>query len=165
MPVVTFNHAGDGLIVTPPAEHTLRAVAYPSLNLVYATPAHVGGCVASALDPRGRYLASGGYDTIVNLFDLSDWICARTITSCDHSITAINFSHDGEFLAIASQGSYIDICAVETGQPMHRVPTLGPSAAVQWHPSRYIIAYCGQTKIREGGPPPAAWISLFGPGM
>ncbi len=56
MPVVTFNHAGDGLIVTPPAEHTLRAVAYPSLNLVYATPAHVGGCVASALDPRGRYV-------------------------------------------------------------------------------------------------------------
>ena len=30
-----------------------------------------------------RYLASGGYDSIVNMFDLSDWICVRTITSCE----------------------------------------------------------------------------------
>lgn len=30
-----------------------------------------------------RYLASGGYDSIVNMFDLSEWICARTITSCE----------------------------------------------------------------------------------
>lgn len=31
-----------------------------------------------------RYLASGGNDSIVNLFDLSsDWICARTITVCE----------------------------------------------------------------------------------
>jgi hypothetical protein len=30
-----------------------------------------------------RYLASGGYDSIVNMFDLSEWICARTITACE----------------------------------------------------------------------------------
>ncbi|KAH9947177.1 WD40 repeat-like protein [Amylocystis lapponica] len=138
---------------------------YPSLSVVHSTPAHVGGCVAAALDPRGRYLASGGHDSIVNLFDLSEWICSRTITACDNAISALSFSHDGEFLAISNAGSYIDICATETGVPLHRVPALGPSPTVSWHPSRYVIAYCGQTKIREGGPPPSAWISLFGPGM
>ncbi|KAG5639704.1 hypothetical protein H0H81_005887 [Sphagnurus paluster] len=29
------------------------------------------------------YLASGGYDSIINMFDLTDWICARTITVCE----------------------------------------------------------------------------------
>ncbi|KAL1946454.1 hypothetical protein VTO73DRAFT_14558 [Trametes versicolor] len=161
----TFNHVGDGIVLTHQSEHTLRTLDYPALNAVQSTPAHVGGCVAAALDPRGRYLASGGNDSIVNLFDVSEWVCVRTITACDHSITALSFSHDGEFIAIANAGNYIDICAVETGVPLHRVAAQGPSVTVSWHPSKHIIAYCGQTKIREGGPPPTAWVSLFGPGM
>ena len=77
-------------------------------------------------DRCGRYLASGGYDSIVNMFDLSEWICARTITACEqvlyiiwmifvltgvnrNAINALSFSHDGEYLAIANTGTYIDI--------------------------------------------------------
>ncbi|KAI1796143.1 WD40 repeat-like protein [Ganoderma leucocontextum] len=164
----TFNHAGDGLVVTRSSDtdHVIRALSFPGFDALHSVPAHVGGCMATALDPRGRYLASGGNDSIVNLFDLSsDWICARTITVCDNAINALSFSHDGEFIAIANAGSYIDICATETGMPLHRVPALGPAPTVAWHPSKHVIAYCGQTKIREGGPPPYAWISLFGPGM
>ena len=29
--------------------------------------------------------------------------------SCSHGINALSFSHDGEFIAIANQGNYIDI--------------------------------------------------------
>ncbi|KAJ8473691.1 hypothetical protein ONZ51_g7706 [Trametes cubensis] len=161
----TFNHVGDGIVLTHQSETYIRILDYPGLNVVQSTPAHVGGCVAAALDPRGKYLASGGRDSIVNLFDLSEWICVRTITACDNAINALSFSYDGEFIAIANAGNYIDICAVETGMPLHRVPALGASPTVSWHPSKYVIAYCGQTKVREGGPPPSAWISLFGPGM
>ena len=104
------------------------------------------------------------------------------ISLYSNSINALSFSYDGEYLAIASAGSYIDIvsvgllsylyvdiyssysqCATETGIPVHRVPALAPSPTVTWHPSKYVIAYCGQTKVREGGPAPQALISLFGP--
>ncbi|KAI0340896.1 WD40 repeat-like protein [Trametopsis cervina] len=161
---VTFNHAGDGMIVSVSSEHQIRLVDYQSLNVLLATAAHVGGCNTTALDPRGNYLATGGNDSIVNLFDTTEWLCARTITACDHVVNSISFSHDGEFIAIANSGNYIDICATETGMPLHRVPSLGPAPVVQWHPSKHVIAYCGQSKLREGGPPPSAWISLFGPG-
>ncbi|ETW83683.1 hypothetical protein HETIRDRAFT_155124 [Heterobasidion irregulare TC 32-1] len=160
-----FNHTGDGIILTHNSEHSLRVMDFPSLSLYESPAAHVGGCVAAALDPRGRYLASGGHDSIVNMFDLSEWICARTITSCENGITALSFSHDGEYIAIANTGPYIDICATETSAPLHRVPALASSPTVTWHPSKYVIAYCGQTKQREGGPLPVAVISLFGPGM
>ena len=60
-------------------------------------------------DRRVRYVATGGMDTIVNLFDTEEWICARTITCSEYPTNALSFSHDGEYLAIASQGSYIDI--------------------------------------------------------
>ncbi|THH19905.1 hypothetical protein EW146_g1344 [Bondarzewia mesenterica] len=162
-----FNHTGDGIILTHNSEHTLRIMDYPSLSLYETPAAHVGGCVAAALDPRGRqaFALHCGHDSIVNMFDLSEWICARTITSCENSITSLSFSHDGEYIAIANTGSYIDICSTETSIPLHRVPALAPSPTVTWHPSKYVIAYCGQTKLREGGPPPVAVISLFGPGM
>jgi len=160
-----FNHVGDGIILTHHSEHSLRIMDYPSLTLRESPAAHVGGCVAVALDPRGRYLASGGYDSIVNIFDLNEWICSRTIASCENAINALSFSFDGEYLAIASTGSYIDICATETTIPLHRVPALAPSPTVTWHPSKYVFAYCGQTKQREGSPPPVAVISLFGGGI
>lgn len=49
-----FNHVGDGIILTHHSEHTLRIMDYPSLTLRESPAAHVGGCVAVALDPRGR---------------------------------------------------------------------------------------------------------------
>ena len=36
--------------------------------------------------------------------------------------------------------------------PLHRVPTLGPAPTVQWHPTKHLIAYCGQSKAYEEGP-------------
>lgn len=50
-----FNHVGDGVILTHHSEHTLRIMDYPSLTVRESPAAHVGGCVAVALDPRGRY--------------------------------------------------------------------------------------------------------------
>ncbi|KAJ3526002.1 hypothetical protein NM688_g8316 [Phlebia brevispora] len=162
---VIFNHAGDCILGSHYQDAVIRIYDYPGLNVLHHTNSHVGGCTATVLDPRGRYMASGGQDTIVNLYDVSDWICVRTITCSEYPTNALSFSHDGEFIAIASQGPYIDICATETGAPLHRIPALGPAQTVAWHPSKYVIAYCGQTERREGGPPVAAWISLFGPGM
>lgn len=167
LPITTvlFNHTGDAFITAHTADANLRAIRYPSITSATSFAAHVGGCIATAFDPRGQYLASGGHDSIVNLFDTSDWICTRTITACDNSIHALSFSHDGEFIAIANSGAYIDICATETGMPMHRIPAPGPAQAVSWHPSQPLVAYCGQTKSKEGGPAPLAYVSVFGPGI
>jgi len=49
-----FNHVGDGVVVTHHQEHTLRVMDFPSLSIRESPAAHVGGCIALALDPRGR---------------------------------------------------------------------------------------------------------------
>jgi len=51
-----FNHVGDGIILTHHSEHSVRIMDYPSLTLRESPAAHVGGCVAVALDPRGRFV-------------------------------------------------------------------------------------------------------------
>ena len=96
--------------------------------------------------------------------------------SNSHAINGLSFSHDGEYLVISNTSTYIDIvslpriapplsnsiskCAVETGVPIHRIPTAGPVSTVTWHPSKHLIAFCGQTKEREGKH--AGLVSLFG---
>lgn len=129
-----FNHTGDSVILIHMSEHVICIVDVPSLALHENLAAHVGGCVAAALDPRRRYLALDGFDSIVNLFDTSEWIAARTITVCEcvtffhvvepapakngvfpwvgggrQAISDLSFSHDGEYLAIAGAGTHIDI--------------------------------------------------------
>lgn len=49
-----FNHVGDGIVLTHQSEHSIRLVEFPSLAIIHAMPTHVGGCVAAALDPRGK---------------------------------------------------------------------------------------------------------------
>lgn len=50
-----FNHAGDGILLVHNSEHAVRVMDFPSLTVCESPAAHVGGTVALALDPRGRY--------------------------------------------------------------------------------------------------------------
>jgi THO complex subunit 3 len=50
-----FNHAGDGILLTHNSEHAIRVMDFPTLTVSESPAAHVGGTVALALDPRGRY--------------------------------------------------------------------------------------------------------------
>lgn len=180
------------------SEHTLRIFDYPALTIQENPAAHVGGCIAIAQDPRGKYIASGGHDSIVNLFDVTEWICARTITCCEWVLYQYDpirvvshfeqscdqwtelllrrrvfgyFQHEHVYRHSESPlgrrylypADLISKCAAETGMPIHRVPTAGPVSTVTWHPSKHLIAFCGQTKVREGAQtPPTALVSLFG---
>jgi THO complex subunit 3 len=49
-----FNNTSDAVILTHSTEHSIRVVDYPGLAVRESPAAHVGGCVAVALDPRGR---------------------------------------------------------------------------------------------------------------
>lgn len=51
---VVFSPTGEAVVLAHQQEHTLCIMDYPSLGVLDKPPAHVGGCIAMALDPRGR---------------------------------------------------------------------------------------------------------------
>lgn len=111
----------------------ITMVEYPSLKVWHSLPAHVTACYTLALDPRGRYacqlfhlhithvemlsyLASGGADGFVNLFDTTEFIATKAVPTiecvyfaqaficaidldCSSGIRTIAFSYDGEYIA------------------------------------------------------------------
>lgn len=46
----------------------------------YMMKGHTSSCLSVELSPNARYLASGGTDSVICLWDTQDWICQRTFT-------------------------------------------------------------------------------------
>ena len=84
---------GGQKVFLPTREGEVRILSYPELQPVvhedyevkpgsteFVLKGHTASCLTAELSPTGRYLATGGADSVISLFDTQEWICQRTIT-------------------------------------------------------------------------------------
>ncbi|KAK9479820.1 WD40-repeat-containing domain protein [Lipomyces japonicus] len=127
-------------------------------KVLASVPAHRAAITAAQFDPLGRYLAVGSADSLVSIWQLHDLSCLRTITFASASsfpVRALSFSFDGAFLAVvfipdrptpasSNNGSNnIYVASVESGNQVHAFPLRSAVTDLQWHPSKYWLAYAG----------------------
>ncbi|OJD12214.1 hypothetical protein AJ78_07155 [Emergomyces pasteurianus Ep9510] len=164
----SFNTSDLDLFLTT-GDGTVKIVSYPSFNPLHTIHAHTSACLSIALSPTSRYLAVGGSDALISLWDTTDWICKRTVSSANGgAVRGVSWSWDGRFIVGACDepgcgGSGLEIFHAETGESVYTIPTGGglsstvgtngiagipggpgtPAGvpAVAWHPSRYWLAY------------------------
>ncbi|KAJ5640527.1 hypothetical protein N7528_000152 [Penicillium herquei] len=150
-------------------EGRVKIVDYPSFETLHTLNAHTAACISLALAPNGRYLAIGGGDTLISLWDTTEWMCLRTCSSENGgAIRGVSWSFDGRYVCGASDepdcpSVGLEIFHAETGDSVYSVPT-GPRAtvpAVAWHPSRYWLAY-STTNDGPGGS--NSGLKIVGPG-
>ncbi|KAL4920228.1 WD40-repeat-containing domain protein [Aspergillus aurantiobrunneus] len=142
-------------------EGTVKIISYPSFETIHTLHAHTSACLSIALAPTGRYLAVGGSDALISLWDTTDWICRRTVSSNNGgAVRGVSFSFDGRFICGACDetgcgGNGLEIFHAETGESVHTVSTGGGSQtgipAVAWHPSRYWLAYSTTSDLSGPG--------------
>jgi len=138
------------LLVTT-GEGTVKVFSYPSFTLLHTLHAHASACLSLSLSPTNRYLAVGGSDALISLWDTTDWVCRRTVSSGNGgAVRGVSWSFDGRFICGACDelgcgGNGLEIFHAETGESVYTVSTGGGSSvgipAVAWHPSRYWLAY------------------------
>lgn len=64
----------------------------------------------------------------------------------------ISFSFDGSFIVGGSdEGNGLEIAHTETGEHVHSMKTSGPAPVVEWHPSRYYLAYADMHGLKIVG--------------
>ena len=94
-------------IFLPTRDGRIRILSYPDLEpsfqLNYAVEqgedsefmpkAHTASCLTAELSPTGKYLATGGADSIITLFDTKDWLCQRTITQLSGPVRSISMGN------------------------------------------------------------------------
>lgn len=54
------------------------------------------------MHPSNTFLASGGNDSIIALWDFEELLCQGTISDSDNQVKQLDFSPCGEFLAAIS---------------------------------------------------------------
>jgi len=144
---MSWNPSGDHILLTT-GNGTVEIHDFPNFEKVHHLEAHTGHCYCLDFDPLGRYLATGGADALVTIWDLDELVCIRNLARLETLIRTLSFSHDGRFLASASEELKIDIADVETGAHVHTIETRAEMNSIAWNPKHLLLAYAGDE--REG---------------
>jgi len=102
--------------------------------------AHPATCICIEFDRTGKYFAVGSADAMVSIWDATHMACLRTMNRLEWPARTISFSFDGKLLASASEDLMINICHVESGNRVARIPTESPTFTVAFHPRKYLLA-------------------------
>jgi WD40 repeat protein len=122
-------------LVTQPAK--LEGVKAWTLE----TRGHRGAVYSIASDPKGRYVASGGEDGTIRVWDAKDWRLVAVLAGHDAPVTDLAWSPNGEMLA---SGSWYGACLWGMVPPrlLERIGSFGtPNACpLAWAPDSMRLA-------------------------
>jgi len=94
--VSVFNAKTGNIIVT------LNATEAPHGRCDGFTPPGLLPVRVSAWSPDGKYLATGGDDRLIRIYNVDKWDLARTLSGHRGSVLTLDFSPDGKYLASGS---------------------------------------------------------------
>ncbi|EFR03703.1 THO complex subunit 3 [Nannizzia gypsea CBS 118893] len=147
---IAFSHSFDASLFLTTGDGAVKIESYPSFTSLHTLNAHTAACLCVSLAPTARYLAVGGGDSLISLWDTTNWVCQRTVSSSGGgAVRGISWSWDGRFIVGACDeadcgGTGLEIFHAETGDSVYTIPTGNSNVgvpAVAWHPSRYCLAY------------------------
>lgn len=93
-------------------------------------------------------MAVGGGDSLVTLWDTTDWVCKHTLSNMSGGIHCLSFSFDGTYICGAhgmdkDGDKGIHVACAQTGETVHTIDTSHIVNVLAWHPLRYWLAYAG----------------------
>ncbi|KAK5091541.1 hypothetical protein LTR05_001726 [Lithohypha guttulata] len=148
----SMTHPPQDLLVTHGAG-SVKILDYPSFDVLHTISSHTSSCTSIAYSPLGNYVAVGGSDAMIALWDTYDWVCKRTMSNANSGkVTGLSWSWDGRYLTSSCEdigagggegkSEGFEIYHAETGDVVYTVPTRTSAVpAVAWHPTMYALAY------------------------
>ncbi|KAG5365591.1 THO complex subunit 3 [Yarrowia sp. C11] len=144
---------------------SLQPANTPNVSTLFELLGHTTAANCVKPDPQGRYIAVGGNEGIVSLWDTKELVCVKTLSKHDQPVVSLDFSHDGDYIAVGYESTEIpvDIVHVDTGEFVHAVsrPRWIGAPVVKWSPVKYNLAFSGDVTglkvITVGGSRPSGY--------
>eukprot|EP00873_Tetraselmis_striata_P045282 jgi/Tetstr1/465546/TSEL_010215.t1 len=152
---ICWNKSSDLFLLTT-GNGTIEMLQYPSMESVHSLKAHTSNCFCIGFDPAEKYLASGGADALVSLWDVEDLVCIQTFIRMDTPVRTLDFSHDSTHLAFAAEDSIIEIVDVTTGSSVHQISCNSSPDNVAWSPKHKVLAFAGEERDARSNTSPVS---------
>lgn len=148
---MVWSSQGDALwVAMNGAPGKIQVFPAPSLandNSV-SLSAHQCDSISLAADQQGKYVASGGGDCLVALWDPRHLTCVRTFGYAAQLVTTLGFNKTGTVLAwgtgtSSSTGGEKNLTFVgaDTGTLYWQEITVAPVVQLRWHATKNVVAY------------------------
>jgi sugar lactone lactonase YvrE len=112
-----------------------------------AVTREAGGVFGVTFSPDGKYLASGGKDGIIRLWDAAKGTLVRSFKGHTKAVKAVAFSGDGAKLVSGSEDQTARVWEVKTAKPLHVLKLPAKVEAVAFSPDGKIVATAGWDKV------------------
>lgn len=106
--------ADGSILLMVTGQGNLLGKHWPSLKDAYSVTAHNGSCYCIATEKRGKFIATGGADAIVSIWDVGNKpysrpICINTFDKHESPIRCLGFSANSHFLGIGGEDCKFEI--------------------------------------------------------
>ena len=130
---------------------SLDALSFPDMTLKNSHIGHTASVLSVAVDPKEKYIATGGADATTCVWDTDDMVCIWSYYHMENPIRAISFSHDSKYMSMTGEDTCVFVENVETGHSLGTVEVLGTVEESSWNPSSHLLAY--PCEMKEHGNP------------
>ncbi|EIM20048.1 WD40 repeat-like protein [Wallemia mellicola CBS 633.66] len=145
-----FRWSKDGELFTICCnDGSFEAYLYPSFELEFSDKGHTSDATKIEFTKDRRYMLTGGGDAVVNVWDLEEWICLRSINQIEGLVRSISVNSISECVAIGTDDRNISIASIHTGETLHSFKTGAKTKSLAWHPSKLLLAYASEDITRE----------------
>lgn len=158
-----WTRAGDYVLLAT-GSGQLNLMTYPDFKVFHTIEAHSGQCLSVQFDREFERFCTIGSDAMVSVWRCENLAVEKSFVRHIKPPRSASFSHDGEYIAIASADKRIgcDLSHVPSGMHVSDFPSPAAVNSVDWHPKLNILAFAGDEleAVRNSG----AGITIVGMG-
>ena len=118
---------------------------------------HNGHCMAIAVDQRNRFFVTGGTDSLIGLWDMSDFTLLKTLSNNDAKVMGVGVNQDGTLIGSICEDDINKKYLVEiydfdyenpvsSGQTLFSYTSQYEKHLLCWNPKKNILAFAGEEK-------------------
>lgn len=118
---------------------------------------HHGHCFAIAVENANRFFVTGGTDSLIGLWDMSDFMLMKTISNNDARVMAVSLNYEGNLIAAICEDDINKKYMIEvydfdyndpfsSGRTLYSYNSPYEKQCLSWNPKRNVLAFAGEDK-------------------
>jgi len=142
----------DRFIVAATRSGTVCCFDARTLRKEHEFEVHNGSCSTMDISGDCKWIATGGSDSMINVFDLNHLIQQYAFTAGDSEVNKVAFDRHSKLIASCSDDPVLKIGYIGTEVVVQKVVEIKTQSAVhvmKWHPTRDLLAYSGIPDLKE----------------